>query len=65
MKWLTDWLRHVGQVLSGKADWLETQEKEIREQFADFNATVRKLLIVAFIVGVLLGWKLHSLWGAC
>ncbi len=60
MKWLTDWLRHVGQVLSGKADWLENQEKEIREHFAAFNATVRNLLVAAFLAGVAAGWMLHK-----
>ena len=60
MKWLTDWLRHVGQVISGKADWLDNQEKEICEHFAAFNATVRKLLVVAFLAGVAAGWMFHN-----
>ncbi|MDT8901387.1 hypothetical protein [Anaeroselena agilis] len=60
MKWLTDWLRHVGQILSGKADWLDNQEEEIRERFAAFNATVRKLLGIAFVAGVAAGWLFHG-----
>lgn len=63
MKWLTDWLRHIGQILSGKAEWLDKQEAEVREHFASFNATVRKLLIAAFVAGVLAGWQLHRLLG--
>lgn len=55
MNWLATQMKHVGEFFTGKADWLEQQDKEIKEKFSAYNATVRKTIIVAFALGVAAG----------
>lgn len=55
MKWIAIQLKNIGAFFSGKAEWLEQQDREVKEKFAAYNSTVRKAVGLAFLAGVIVG----------
>ena len=55
MKWIANQLKNIGAFFSGKAEWLEQQDKAVQDKFSAYNSAVRKTVLAAFIAGVIVG----------